>query len=317
MTVCTICHAVAWAPLLWNLDHHLIFRSRNRFFNRPPRSCGKVMFYTCLWFCSHTRGGSLSRAGGGVSIHGGGLCPGRGWGLYPGGSLYGYVRAVRIQLEWILVSWRKMHVQTHVMWKTFVWTCTFYKKTLLEQFDILIPQARNFFLDPPLIEHTKKRNRRTKIGMCNIQRPLAAVYLFHWFRFRFAVCSIKGEITKHYGWVGLTAAKPLVYGHTSKRPHITYIRSRFKEFGYNELPLTTNTFLSKAFHLYYRGKQNSVWNHPMISFARATSRRVLKVSGPSGPVTDKFRRPRSNSINHIINYFYCVFLRKNWFIMFF
>ena len=52
--------------------------------------------------------------------------------------------------------------------------------------------------------------------MCNIQRPLAAVYLFHWFRFRFAVCSIKGEITKHYGWVGLATVKPLVYGHTPK-----------------------------------------------------------------------------------------------------
>ena len=33
------------------------------------------------------------------------------------------------------------------------------------------------FLDPPLIEHTKKeKQKKTKIEMCNIQRPLAAVY---------------------------------------------------------------------------------------------------------------------------------------------
>ena len=44
---------------------------------RPQRSCGKVMFYTCLWFCS--LGGSR------VSVRGV-LCPS---GLCPGGSLSG------------------------------------------------------------------------------------------------------------------------------------------------------------------------------------------------------------------------------------
>ena len=31
---------------------------------------------------------------------------------------------------------------------------------------------------------------------------------------------------------------------------------------------------------------------------------VLKVGGPSGPVTDKFRWPGSNSLNLIINYYF-------------
>ena len=68
---------------------------------RPQQSCGKVMFLhlSVILFT----GGSLSR---GVSVWWT-LCPG---GLCPGGSLsgrpllYGYVRAVRILLECILVG---------------------------------------------------------------------------------------------------------------------------------------------------------------------------------------------------------------------
>ena len=42
---------------------------------------------------------------------------------------------------------------------------------------------------------------------------------------------------------------------------------------------------------------------------------VLEVGGPSGPVTDKFRWPRSNSMNHIINYYFANEIeKKNYFL---
>ena len=65
-------------------------------FYHPQRNCWKVMFYTCLWFCSQWE-----------SVSSGGLCPGGG--LCTGGLCqgepppYSNVRVVCILLECILV----------------------------------------------------------------------------------------------------------------------------------------------------------------------------------------------------------------------
>ena len=74
---------------------------------RPERSCDKVSFCTCLWFCSRKGGGGLcpcprvSVGGEGDSVQGGGLCPEwrvsvKDGGLCPG---WGSLSRVRVSVQ--------------------------------------------------------------------------------------------------------------------------------------------------------------------------------------------------------------------------
>ena len=80
------------------VQSHLLFTQLLRLLDRPQRSCGNVMFIHLSVI--------LFMEGGGISVQGGlclgGLCPGRFLSGRPP-PLYGYVRAVRILLECILV----------------------------------------------------------------------------------------------------------------------------------------------------------------------------------------------------------------------